>query len=215
MHPRECPEFEYTGHESITTLRQSANSLLRDLRTGMLLVKAFITDTRPSHRALFSSLTPPSCWYYAGNYRGSDFKCLREYAVQVQGDPRVGARPAHVSGAMSQLRVRINNACGALDAYFANPSLPDHAKVLAVVAVACEVFDVFLAIHPYANGNGHIARLIVWALLGRHGYWPHGFTIEPRPPDPPYTQLLVEHRNGNKGPLQNWVLQHIVRPIAV
>jgi Fic family protein len=78
-----------------------------------------------------------------------------------------------------------------------------------VVVVACMVFELFLRIHPYANGNGHAARFCTWAILGAFGYWPERWPIEPRPPDPPYTQLLVDYRNGNRVPLERYLLSCI------
>jgi Fic family protein len=75
--------------------------------------------------------------------------------------------------------------------------------------LACRVFEVFLRIHPYANGNGHAARFLIWCLLSRYGYWPKGWPIEPRPPDPPYTHLISEYRNGNWEPLEEFVLKTV------
>lgn len=206
----ECPEFEYDKHPRRPYLAASVQKIIRDLRTGQVLVAALASDTRPSHEQLFHDMTPPTCPYYAGHYRGELFPCLLDYRAGVAGDERVGAEPWLVVGLMGQLAERIRRGLDALDAFHARNDISDRNKILASVQLACGVFDSFLAIHPYANGNGHIARLIVWALLGRHGYWPHRWTIEPRPDDPPYTPFLVAHRDGNRSPLQRWILGFIL-----
>jgi len=60
-----------------------------------------------------------------------------------------------------------------------NAHLPREQKLAYAVIFACSIFVTFLQIHPYANGNGHAARLVVWAILGRYGYWPKSWPIEP------------------------------------
>jgi fido (protein-threonine AMPylation protein) len=214
MNPPDCPEFEYDEHPQRSSLLKSVREILLDLRSGKLLIAVLVRDTRPSHRSMFNELTPPGCDYYAGNYRGSSFRCLRYYAVAIKDDPRVGEHPQLVAQSMMELERRIDSLLSALDTYCAVPGVQDHEKLLAAVSVVCDIFDIFLAIHPYANGNGHMARLIVCALLGRQGYWPHGWTIEPRPADPPYTGLLVQHRNGNRAPLQQWILGLVNSPMV-
>jgi Fic family protein len=82
-------------------------------------------------------------------------------------------------------------------------------KLHYVVALASRAFVEFLTVHPYANGNGHAARLIVWSILGRYGYWPDRWTVEPRP-DPPYLELIVLYRNGNALPLESHILQMLI-----
>jgi hypothetical protein len=62
------------------------------------------------------------------------------------------------------------------------------------------------------NGNGHAARFVLWTILGRYGYWPERWRVDPRPPDPPYTQLIFDYRSGNHEPLETYVLQSVVTP---
>jgi hypothetical protein len=113
---------------------------------------------------------------------------------------------------MGNLATEIKAGINALDIAHGLPkkqlSLED--RLLHTVAFACHVFELFLRIHPFANGNGHAARVIVWAILGRYGYWPRGWSIEPRPPDPPYSVLIVEHRNGNPRPLEQYMISQII-----
>ena len=75
---------------------------------------------------------------------------------------------------MEELADAIRECLAALDAAHDRPDgqIPPRMKLYSVVVVACRVLEWFLRIHPYANGNGHIARLVVVGLLGRYGYWP-------------------------------------------
>jgi hypothetical protein len=50
---------------------------------------------------------------------------------------------------------------------------------------------------------------LVWAILGRYGYWPERFRLDPRPDHPSYTQAILDYRNGNKDPLENYLLSCI------
>src|SRR5437879_5952982 len=89
----------------------------------------------------------------------------------------------------------------------------DFEKLL--VAFVCAVFSDFLKIHPYANGNGHAARFIAWALLGRYRLWPTTWPIHPRMPDPGYTQMLRDYRTGNKSALEQCLLSAFRPPAPV
>ena len=46
-------------------------------------------------------------------------------------------------------------------------------------------------------------------MLGRYGYWPVRFQLDPKPPDPPYSELIARHRGGDVEPLQVFVLKSI------
>jgi Fic family protein len=112
---------------------------------------------------------------------------------------------------MTQVERVIREGLALLDA---NRDVPDAQisraqKVLQVVIFACRVFEFFLRVHPYADGNGHAARFLIWFLLGRYGYWPTGWSIEPKPPEPQYSWLISQYRSGNYEPLERFVLQAV------
>ncbi len=77
------------------------------------------------------------------------------------------------------------------------------------IALACRLFVRFLTIHPYANGNGHIARFLLTGLLKRQGYRLKAFPIEPRPADPPYSDLIKLYRDGKVEPFERYILEQI------
>jgi len=208
MHPYDCPNWEYSQHPDRHVIPQRVAAILVNLAKGTLDTADVATDTRREHGQIFDGLSPVGYEYYAGHYRGENFKCLRFYPVAVQGDPRVGAYPASVNFLMKELSAELRAGLLALDG---NVLLPVKDKLRYAIAIACNVFVHFLTIHPYANGNGHAGRLIVWCILGRYGYWPQQWPVDPRPdpppPNPPYIELIARYRNGDREPLESYMVQ--------
>jgi fido (protein-threonine AMPylation protein) len=188
-------------------LKRQVALVLTKLRRGKIQPVASALDTRSVHAEIFENLTPPHFPHFAGHYRGEAFRCLNEYRVCVQGDPRVGAEPGVVADEMVALRSSMAAGFAAIDATYSTLTRGD--LLLLLVRFACQAFDVFLRIHPYANGNGHAARFIIWAVLGRYDFWPNRFTVEPRPTEPTYVDLITRHRNGEPQPLITFVLSQL------
>ena len=175
MHPNNCPAWEYENVLYYSTILQTTIAdQVKRLRERKLDSLAVTTNSRGFHGPVFVQLTPREQRYYAGHYRGENFPCLLHYKVEVSGDPRVGTAPSGVKRAMGELGMAIRSGLAALDKLHKRPEteVPAVEKLLATVKFACRVLEVFLRIHPYANGNGHTGRFIVWAVLGRYGYWP-------------------------------------------
>jgi fido (protein-threonine AMPylation protein) len=162
------------------------------------------------HGHLFHHLTPPDHDYFAGHYRGEMYRCLQYLRVQVGAHQ--GEAPGAVPFFMEELAAQIRAGLAWLDVANGLPhgQLPKESKLLYAVTFACRVFEMVLRIHPYANGNGHAARFVLIAILGRYGYWLTSWQIDPRPPDPPYTQLITTYRQGHREPLERFVLQAII-----
>lgn len=214
MHPIDCPSWEYSNHpEKTSIIQKELKSILFDLRNDKLDFLSSVADTRSIHHKLFWQLIPDDYDYYAGHYRGEDFRCLKEYRVGVRFDPRVGFAPDTVISSIDTLAQNVDKVIKKLDEMMAIPdktmALKD--KLVKIVKIACRFFEVFLRIHPYANGNGHIARFCLCTLLGRYGFWPTTWTIDPRPQIPNYTQLIVDYRNGNTVPLESYIMSTLIR----
>ena len=208
MHPSDCPNWQYGDYplrKQVVPVRVS--EILVKLRTQELDTLRIAVETRGVHGQIFAELTPPDHDYFAGHYRGEDFRCLRFYQVTVRGDPRVGRPPHSVAFWMQELGAKIRVGIAGLDG---NVLITPKDRLHLILALTCHIFVGFLTIHPYADGNGHIARIIVWCLLGRYGHWPKNWTVEPRPPDPPYSQLIAAYRSGNIEPMERYFLQNIL-----
>ena len=211
MHPADCPAWEYDNHpDRKTVLQKEIKSILIELRKQQINALDSVVDTRNVHHRLFNQLTPPDCPYYASHYRGENFRCLKFNQVGIRSDTRVGFKPHLVHGYMDELGGIVKEAAAALDEGMKAPDakIPSKDKILYIVAATCRIFELFLRIHPYVNGNGHIARFCIWALLGRYGLWPTKWPIDPRP-NPPYTDFIVEYRNGNPVPLETFIMRNL------
>ncbi len=207
MHPPDCPSWEYSAHPRKGTIGPRVAAVLKDLATGKKDACSVAVDTREPHRQIFDELTPEGHNYYAGHYRGENFRCLAFCRVLIQGDPRVGAEPHAVAFLMLDLGAEIRAGITALDM---TTTIEAKERLRYIVALTCHAFVAFLTIHPYLNGNGHAGRLIVWSILARYGHWPQRWPIDPRPPDPPYSDLIVRYRNGDIQPLEKFILQSLI-----
>jgi len=211
MHPADCPNFDYANHgRHREILADRTAGVVMALRRRSIDTLVASQDSRTIHAHLFTDLTPPGCAYFAGHYRGEDFRCLKFYRVIVPGDPRVGSTPESVGVEMVSIAAAIREAHEALDSLHGDKKVTSSDRLVATVKVVCSTLEAVLRVHPYANGNGHAGRFIVWAILGRYGYWPRNWPIEPRPPDPPYTAAIVQYRNGDPVPLEEFVLTNLV-----
>lgn len=213
MHPPDCPNWEYADHpKREIILKERTVDVLVQLYQQTLDCVESAVDTRLIHGYLFSLLTPREHIYFAGHYRGEDFRCLKYYPVGIEGERNVGLHPSRVLETMEQIAQIIRQGMKALDATHQLPDtkISPEDKLLNTVAFACRIFNAFLRVHPYANGNGHTARFIVWAILGRYGYWPTQFPIDPRPNYPLYAWAINEYRKGNNQPLEDYILTCIV-----
>ena len=177
------------------------------MREARLPRVATIKDSRRLHGELFQGLTPPHFPHFAGKYRGEPVPCLDIYEVKVGGDPRVGTQASRVPSEMQAFAENAHELVKAVEAIAASD---EQNRRLRAVEIACLIFEVFLKIHPYANGNGHVARFVVWAVLGHFNYWPVRWRVDPRPDAPDYAEMIVRHRSGDREPLVRHVLACLV-----
>ena len=207
-----CLPWEYGSHiDRAKLLPAAAAKVLTGIQAGTYAVEIFARDMRPIHLELFTGLTPHGFDYYAGNYRGSHHRCLRSYEVEIRTDLMVGTKAIGVQGEVNRLGMSIVRNVEAIEQAFqilSRPMTPIQRTVV-VVRLACSAFVSYLTVHPFADGNGHTARALLWLLLFRFGYVPSGWTIEPRPGIPDYGQLISQHRRGQRDALEQYVLRRI------
>lgn len=149
-------------------------------------------DTRPAHQEMFKNLNPPWCPHFSGKYRGTPCcDAVRLYEVVVRNayvGTNAGFSSQTVHSAMVQVNAEIQLSIDTLDAEFANGEVrknPEAGRNFLgnLIELAAMHFWAILKVHPFADGNGHAARVFLWAFLSRYGYPPKEFTIEPRPAD--------------------------------
>jgi fido (protein-threonine AMPylation protein) len=202
-HPPDCPNWEYEDYpEKKKVLPTRVAEVLRGLVSRHLDTRRVALDTREAHEHCFRELTPLGCEYYAGHYRGENYRCLLWYIVGIRSDPRVGCPPQAVEFLMQELKSTIDSGFVALDS---TTSLAARDRLHYLIVITSRIFELFLRIHPFANGNGHAGRFIVSSILGRYGHWPRKWSVEPRP-GPPYLDAITAYRNGDPRLLEHYLL---------
>jgi fido (protein-threonine AMPylation protein) len=122
----------------------------------------------------------------------------------------VGTPASKVFSEITRLGTAIVRMTVDIESALATGALADkNLRSIAVVRLACDAFVRFLTVHPFADGNGHTARALLWLILFQFGYKPDNWTIDPRPPFPAYPSLIAQHRRGDVAPLEQFVLSCI------
>lgn len=202
-----CPknwEYEDFPNSGPFIARRSTVGLRIVRETNPSQKASLAKDIRPLHGHLFTGLTPQHFPYFAGKYRGERFRCLQEYEVKVGSDPRVGHTAATVPMEMASFARDLDRLNQEMDFSFAAVSklLTPEMKLLRAIQLVAAAFVYFLEIHPFANGNGHAARMLIICLLGRQNIYPNAkWKLHPRPDEPAYSQAIVAYRNGDKSKL--------------
>jgi Fic family protein len=176
-------------------------------RSPKLLIDR-ITDTRRLHGAYFRGLAPRRHAYFVGHYRGEAYLCLRYYEVEVGGHR--GHPAGFVEKEMEAFAWEIRSTIRDLDFLqtVRDVHFSKRDKLFRTVQIAAALFYKFLYIHPYADGNGHVARLFLVAVLARYGIQLSRFPVHPRP-DKGYDEFVRQYALGNRAPLENYIIDCI------
>lgn len=212
MGHEDCLGWEYETHPNNNSVIHECAEILVELSHTPRVHDTVLQDSRPAHQRVFHKVTPAACSYLAGNYRGSNHPCLARYAVHV--GPHIGSHPICVDEHMRSFHDDLNQAIQKLDGISsaAKKQSEKSAVMPLIVDVCAATLERFLTIHPYANGNGHTARLLVWILLIRYGRVPVQWTLEKSPPG--YGDLIQKHRSGDRNPLRRFILLSIIGQAA-
>jgi fido (protein-threonine AMPylation protein) len=147
------------------------------------------------HRTVYEGLHI-SVPYYAGEVRDSDsrFPCLIDYEVDVGGLPALRAArvPVELSSFETSLRLAVSRLDGAIPAG-RTASSPE--ELWAVIQLCALAHGGWVRIHPFANGNGRVARLWAnWCAL-RYGLPPF-VRLHPRPDHRRYARASARSMQG-------------------
>ena len=152
------------------------------------------------HRAVYAGVSLPVP-YYAGEVRDSDrrFPELIDYEVQI-GHAR-GVPAAQVPAELADLETRAHNAVIGPDRAIPvgqSPATP--IELRAVLLLAASLHGEWVRIHPFANGNGRIARLWVIWVAARYGLPPF-IRLKPRPAGVPYAAAALASMSRQHTPM--------------
>lgn len=182
----DCKYWNYDNHpDRLVGLPQRCASLTAEALSGQPTVNGSIFETRPDHAVMFAGMTPPWCACLLGNYRGTpDCPDLTQCRVEIPHDREVGIPPELVAAAMKDWEADCISIMLAYDAWIAgdgsSASLELRLKKFAVNAA--RAFERFLTIHPYIDGNGHCARLMLFRMMVWVGFPPRRWNIDAKLP---------------------------------
>ena len=208
-HHTNCQNWGYDQHPARQDLKTRCERLEKVIQRRPSYFQTCGFDTRAGHAYMFNAMAPANCSCIIGKYRG-DASCpdLCACTVGVDGDRRVGTAPDEVAAAMVELESRCaalvsvhQRWCAGLGA-----NQPPRNALLRFVRVLATVIENFLTIHPYMDGNGHSARLLVYLMMSRAGYTPVHWAIDEKQP---YSDALTAHRDGKPGALQAFLVNAI------
>jgi fido (protein-threonine AMPylation protein) len=85
-------------------------------------------------------------------------------------------------------------------------------KLASTVELAAFLLGGFNVVHPFANGNGHVSRLLTFAFLARYRYEPKSWVMyspKTQAERDAYDALFRSFRAGGVDPLQKFLFDKI------
>ncbi len=174
--------------------------------TDIALRDSHLADTRSAHAFQYKDLTPPNQEYMAGNYRGSPYVCLVDSIVTIDG--YFGSNPADVDADMREFHDALAIAVEVLREQkdSASPTLTEVEYMDLLVALVARFYVWLLRIHPYENGNGHMARLLGFVMCLKSGRRPKAWPLHKRSP---FGNMVSAYREGATDEMEEAVLTAI------
>lgn len=205
MRHENCDNWDYSTHPGAPTVQAYCKQFLDELQADPASKADALQDTRRYHQAMFQKVTPPACPHLAGNYRGAPLAHLQD--CRIYFGTQEGSPPPAVPVAMDFFHADLDEALRALDRQFAATTSPlsASARLVLVAQLVAAALVRFLTVHPYMNGNGHMARMLVWVALTRFNVWPVKWSLHASPPG--YAELIDAYRRGHKPPLERFILR--------
>ncbi len=199
--------WQYSNYSTVAERTSRSASVLQDLIAGNIAAQSSARDTRPIHGRLFTGMHPAGFGHLAGQYRGAKYPVLSTYNIKVDDDSKVGVHYSVVASHMATLAARVDEEIGKRASYSGRAL--SGKELLEIVGMSCSLMVKFLTIHPYADGNGHMGRFMIWALLHHFGVHAQRWPLEERP-GPNYFDKIKDYRKNKRMPLIEFVLAHII-----
>jgi fido (protein-threonine AMPylation protein) len=152
------------------------------------------------HRDIYRGVVLPVA-YYAGEVRDSDpaHPELIDYEVAV--GTAVGVPATDVPDALIRYEAAMQAVVARMDGVIAAGSRPTStADLYAVLEVAALAHGEWVRMHPFANGNGRVARLWVNWVAVRYGL-PFFLSLRPRPAALIYAAAAAASMRGDHQPM--------------
>lgn len=198
----DCPEWVADKDAALLGIARAASSFFRFMNKqnpkGYLFSHG---DIKHWHKKFFEETVPVP--YYAGYYRGEDpaRPCL-DAEVHVSG--AFGAPAAEVEPRMKAFSEQLVQATIATDEYVEAHSTIE--RIRAAAQIAAFAGGSIIQIHPFINGNGRMARMVMNFFLHRYLHTIPFFIDRPSHPDYS-TASKVAMFEGNFSPLYQYLIE--------
>lgn len=208
MEPLE--EWEYNGHPNEKSVELACLQIVTLASGAADILRQICNDTRPFHGEVFCGVVPPGKEYLAGNYRGANFPQLLRRPVMLIYPHKIyhGAAAEKVESEMREFHLQLLENFSRFKVVAKEKGWDAFQKLAAFSALVGMFFARFLAIHPYANGNGHMSRLLLWSIFTMHSVNAAFWQVPSRNLQPP-DHYIAEYREGNSTPLIRAFMQLI------
>lgn len=152
------------------------------------------------HRETYRGvLLPAPC--YAGEIRDTDAQFPELIGYEVAVGTAMGAPSSEVPDALAAFEAGLQAIIARMDRAIAVGDRPGtSADLFAVLEVAAIAHGEWVRIHPFANGNGRIARLWANWVSVRYGL-PFFLTLKPRPANVLYASAAAASMRGDHRPM--------------
>lgn len=187
---------QWSDDADTPALQSNLDKVAEDVALEALGGGAISSDLIQSwHAAMYDGIAVPSD-AYVGKFRGnSNYSDLLDAEVQISGIR--GVRSYRVFGEVDTLLDRLNGDIGLLAA---DADLDPVDRDMEVLRIAAYAHGEWVRIHPFANGNGRTARLLVLWVLASFNI-PPLLAIRPRP-DAPYGSASKASMEGDHAPFE-------------
>jgi fido (protein-threonine AMPylation protein) len=164
-----------------------------------------ISRLRQWHRRIYEGAQLPVS-YYAGGIRDSDPDEPELFGYEVIVGRFRGVDCSHVPEELELFEGALREAAERLDSRLPPESTPaDEGLLHSVVVLAAAAHGELVRIHPFANGNGRVARLLANRCLLRYGL-PPVVRLKPRSEGNEYVRAAEASMEGDHQPMVQLVL---------
>ena len=180
--------------EDSPQLRRNLTQILKDILSAVeRREKPTLKTARAWHTLLMRGLTVPNP-RSIGAFRGEPG--LEK--IQVRVGPNYGVNSVNVAAELTRFEAKLQELVAELDALVPVGRELNADHLAAIVDLCAWAHAVWVRIHPFANGNGRIARLWANSLAVRYGLPPF-VRLRPRP-DAGYEKAAAQAMHGNWKP---------------